>query len=142
MAKQYAQGYYKLVHPEKYMGDPTRVRFMSSWEYHTHQFFDFNQRVVKWSSEPIGIPYMKPTDARIHRYYPDYYCEYIDVDGVIQKEIVELKPMSQVLPPRANASQYEQVTYLVNKAKWAAAELYCKERGLVFRIITENSVYK
>lgn len=139
---QFSQGYYKLINPEKYIGDQDKIRFMSSWEYEAHKFFDNNTRVLKWASEQIAIPYMKPTDGRVHKYYPDYYCEYVDPDGVIHKEVIELKPMSQVQQPRPGASEFEQLTYVVNRAKWAAAEIYCKENGLFFRIITENSVFR
>lgn len=142
MATNFSQGYYTLTNPEKYIGDKDKIRFMSSWEYEAHKFFDNNTRVLKWSSEPIGIPYMKPTDQRLHKYYPDYYCEYVDTDGVIHKELIELKPMSQVQRPRSGANAYEQLTYAVNMAKWEAAEIYCKQHGLDFRIITEHSVFR
>lgn len=144
MANKYLQGYYTLRNPSKYIGDPQKVRFMSSWEFEAHRFFDTNARVVKWSSEPFGIPYIKPTDGKIHKYYVDYYCEYIDSDGVIHKELVELKPMSQVKPPSnriTKNSLYNGITYAVNMAKWEAAHNYCKSQNMQFRIITEASVF-
>lgn len=137
----FKQGYYKVVNESKYIGELDKVRFMSSWEESTHRFFDFNTRVVKWSSEPVAIPYVSPLDGKIHKYYPDYYCEYIDIHGEIIKEIVELKPLAQVKNPKANASAYEIATALVNKAKWEAAIAYCNAHGMKFRIITEKSVY-
>jgi hypothetical protein len=138
----FSQGWYELINPSKYIGDKNKIRYMSSWEYHTHKFFDQNPMVLRWSSEPIGIPYIKPTDGKVHKYYVDYYCEYIDVHGEIHKELVELKPLSQTKLPRANADVFEKLTYAVNMAKWEAAEMYAKQNGFKFRIITENSVYK
>jgi hypothetical protein len=142
--KRFEQGLYTLSHPEKYLGDPTKVRYMSSWELHLHKFFDNNTRVLKWASEEIAIPYIKPTDGKLHRYFPDYWVEYINKDGVIVREIIELKPASQTRMPRkgAKTSLYEHLTLAVNMAKWQAAEVWCKQRGIKFRIVTEKSVFK
>lgn len=145
MANNYSQGYYKLKNPEKYIGDPAKIRFMSSWEYNAHQFFDNNKRVIRWSSEPFGIPYLKPTDGKIHKYFVDYYCEYIDVNGEIHKELIELKPLDQVKQPTmrgsAKTKMYNQLTWAVNQAKWEAAKQYCESHGMTFKIITERSVF-
>lgn len=126
------------------MGDPTKIRYMSSWELETHQFFDGNEKVVRWSSEEIAIPYIKPTDGRIHKYYPDYYVEYINNAGQLIKEIIEVKPLSQTKAPRSNHKHklYEQLTFAVNVAKWEAAQSFCRQRGIKFRIITEKSIFR
>lgn len=146
MANNFMQGYYVLVNPNKYIGDPTKIRFMSSWELETHKFFDGNPRVVKWSSEPFGIKYIKPTTGRVHNYFVDYYCEFIDTNGVIHKELIEVKPMEQVKPPSNRGSlknrAYKAVMYEINVAKWEAAKSYCDTHGMNFRIITENSIFK
>lgn len=118
---------------------------MSSWEYTTHVFMDNNQRVIKWSSEPFGIPYFNPVKQRPAKYFPDYYCEYIDNDGVIHKQLIELKPLAQVAKPSNRGSHktrmYANLTHMVNLAKWESAEQYCLSHGLEFKIITERSVY-
>lgn len=145
MATRFSQGYYKLKNPEKYIGDPTKIRFMSSWEYNAHRFFDNNKRVIKWASEPFGIPYIKPTDGKVHKYFVDYYCEYIDQDGVVHKQLIELKPLDQVKAPSnrgsARTRQAAQIMYQINVAKWKAAEQYCESHGMEFKIITERSVF-
>jgi hypothetical protein len=69
------QGYFKPRHPEKYVGDVNKIRFMSSWELQADKFLDDNPNVLRWSSEEIVIPYVKPTDGKVHRYYPDYWVE-------------------------------------------------------------------
>jgi len=141
---RFSQGYYIPKNPQKYMGDPAKIRYMSSWELETHKFFDCNEKVVRWGSEEIAIPYMKPTDGRVHMYYPDYYVEYINNAGQLVKEIIEVKPLTQTKAPRSNSKHklYEQLTYAVNTAKWQAAVAYCKAHGIKFRIITEKSIFK
>lgn len=144
MAKNFRQGYYEVKNPHKYEGDTAKVRFMSSWEYETHTFMDCNERVLRWSSECIAIPYLKPTDGRVHRYYPDYWVEYVNRDGEIIQEIIEVKPLAQTKAPRKNHKHvlYEQLTLAVNLAKWSAAEAFCQANGMKFRIITEKSIFK
>lgn len=143
-SKRFSQGWYTPKNPDKYMGDPTKIRYMSSWELETHQFFDNNEKVVRWSSETIAIPYIKPTDGKIHKYYPDYYVEYINTAGQLVKEIIEVKPIAQTKVPRANHKHklYEQLTFAVNTAKWQAATSFCKNRGILFRIVTEKSIFR
>lgn len=141
---RFVQGYYTPKNPEKYVGDITKIRFMSSWELNTHQFFDNNTKVIRWSSETIAIQYLKPTDGKIHRYYPDYFVEYINNAGELIQEIIEVKPLSQVKAPsrRGKHRLYEQLTHAINTAKWEAAARFCAERGMKFRIITEKSIFK
>lgn len=132
------------MNPNKYVGDVTKIRYMSSYELATHKFFDGNERVLRWSSEEIAIPYVKPTDDRVHKYYPDYWVEYVNKDGVIVQEIIEVKPAAQTKAPRKNHKHalYEQLTYAINIAKWQAAQSFCKARGMTFRIITEKTIFK
>lgn len=144
---KYKQGYFLPQHPEKYVGDITKIRFMSSWELETHKFLDNNTRVLRWSSETIAIPYIKPTDGRIHKYYPDYWVEYINRDGEILQELLECKPKSQTTRPRkqrstGQVSLYESVQYAINQAKWTAAIDWCNKHNLGFKIITEKSVFR
>lgn len=148
---RFTQGYYKPLHPEKYRGDPSRIRYMSSWELHLHKFFDNNPNVIAWASEEIAIPYLKPTDKQVHRYFPDYWVRYKNSKGEILEELIEVKPASQTRVSRSKNTQnklYENVQYAVNIAKWQAATEYCKKismqtgRKLTFRIVTENSIFK
>lgn len=143
--KHFQQGWYELKNPHKYVGtDPSKIRYMSSYEYETHTFFDCNDRVLRWSSESIVIPYLKPTDGRIHKYYPDYWVEFINKDGEVVQEVIEVKPASQTKAPRKNNKHvlYEQLMWAVNTAKWQACEAYCQQHGMKFRIITEKSIFK
>lgn len=144
MAK-YKQGYYTPKNPQKYVGDITKIRYMSSYELQVHQFLDNNSRVLRWASESIAIPYVKPTDGRVHKYYPDYWVEYIDVHGEIKQEILEVKPMDQTRASKSRNPKhrlYEQLTFAVNTAKWEQAILWCKQHNMEFRILTENGIFK
>lgn len=141
----FKQGRYTPKNISKYIGDPSKVVYRSSWELRMHQFLDQNQSILKWCSECIAIKYLKPTDKKIHRYYPDYYVVYKNKKGEIVKQILEVKPASQTRRTRKkNPKQrlYEEVTYAINVAKWASAQQFCKKHGITFRLITENELFK
>lgn len=143
--KRFVQGYYQPKNPHKYKGNVNKIVYRSSWELKAHNFFDNNPNVLEWSSEEVVIPYLKPTDGRVHRYFPDYWVKYCNKRGEIIEEIIEVKPRSQTQRPRGRNAKtriYEQLTHAVNIAKWAAASEWCKQNGMVFRIITENSLFK
>jgi hypothetical protein len=144
MAGNFKQGYYKPANPEKYIGNVDKIRYMSSWEYSLHSFLDNNRNIVKWGSEPIRIPYIKPTDGRVHHYLPDYYIEYIDKEYKLRKIIIEVKPAKQTKMSRARNPQtklYEDVQYAVNIAKWQACKIFCTKNGFEFQILTEKQLY-
>ena len=142
---RFKQGHYTPVNPHKYAGDITKIRYMSSWELSMHTFLDNNTQVIKWASECIAIPYIKPTDNKLHRYYPDYYIEYIDKHGKIRRIIVEVKPDSQTKVSKAKKKQtkmYEDITLAINIAKWQACQNFCNQQGLEFQIITEKQMFR
>lgn len=140
---KFTQGYYSPKYPEKYIGDLHKIRYMSSWELKLHTFLDANVNIIRWSSEGIAIPYVKPTDSRIHKYYPDYYIEYKKKNGDVIKEIIEVKPAKQTAKSRSrnqNTRMYEDLTYAINMSKWDAAIKFCTARGIRFRVITEKEL--
>ena len=133
-------------YPEKYIGDVNRIIYRSSWEFDYMKILDLDERVIQWSSEPFGIPYVKPTDNKVHKYYPDFYVVYKDKNGNLKKKIVEIKPDKETRPPsRVGKSKkqqlYEIVTWEINTAKWKAAKKLCEEQGLEFEILTEKRLY-
>ena len=113
---------------------------MSSWELRFDQFLDNNPNIIEWASEEIVIPYIKPTDGKVHKYYPDFYIKYKTKTGNIVRELIEIKPKNQVTL-RKRANLYEQLTYAVNSAKWMAAKSFCESHGLIFRIVTEVELF-
>ncbi len=147
MATGHRQGHFTPRHPEKYIGhNSQKIRYMSSWEYNFHQFLDNNPNILRWSSESIAIPYIKPTDHRIHKYYPDYWIEYRNKQGNIVTKIIEIKPLSQTKPPtrkgkRKKTQIIEQVTYAINIAKWSACQQFCNANNIIFELVTEQQLF-
>lgn len=142
MAK-FRQGMYQIRNPDKYVGNAKNIVFRSSWELSMNQFLDNNPNILRWSSEEFYIPYLKPTDKKVHRYFPDYWIEYKDRTGKIVQEVLEVKPSTQVSPNlKRKQTTYEQITYAINIAKWQAATEFCKQRGIKFRILTEKQMFK
>lgn len=146
MARKYKQGWYEPRNPGKYRGDSTRIRYMSSWELHTHRFLDGNSNVLEWSSEEIAIPYLRPTDRRVHRYFPDYWVKFRNRRGEVVEEIWEVKPAKEISQPKTVGKSRRQqltesITWAINRAKWTAAETYCKHHGYKFRLMTEFQLF-
>lgn len=146
---RWQKGNYTPKNPDKYIGDPSKIVYRSSWERSFCEFLDNNINVLEWASEEVAIPYLKPTDNRVHKYYPDFYIKYRNKDGDIVQEIVEIKPKNQtyhtVRQSRARNPKtrlVENLTAAINKAKWLAASQWCQQRGIVFRILTEQDLFK
>lgn len=145
---KWIQGFYTLIHPEKYLGNPNNVEYRSSWELYAFERLDKNPAIIKWASEEIGIPYAKP-DLKTGKliqglYVPDLFIIKCDIHGNTFKELIEIKPSKQLKPPRSRKPQVrmqEEYQYLVNKHKWAAAEEWCKRRKIQFRIMTEKNMF-
>ena len=131
---------YKPKSPTKYAGDSNNIICRSSWERKFCQWCDLNENVLQWGSEEFSIPYISPVDGKKHRYFPDFYVE---IAG--KKYIVEVKPFRQTKEPKTQkkvTKTYinEVFTYAINKAKWTAAEKFCKHTGLKFMLITEKEL--
>ena len=149
MAYKFRKGYYKPNHPEKYFGNVSNIVYRSSWELQFCQFLDNNPNVLKWASEEIAIPYLKPTDNKTHKYYPDFWITYQNKQGDIVQELIEVKPSSQVTHTFRQSRARNPKTRLVenaigaiNKAKWFYATKWCQERNITFRILTEKELFK
>lgn len=143
----FQKGLYIPRHPEKYKGNLKKIIFRSSWELDFCKFLDNNQRVLKWASEPFYIPYVKPTDKRVHKYYPDFWFEYITRHGEVVQEVVEIKPSTQISQPtvvgkKPKQQLYESITYAINVAKWKAATEFCAKYNMKFKLVTENTQFK
>lgn len=104
------------------------------------QFFDTHPGVFKWNSEEISIPYIKPTDGKVHRYFPDFYVVYVDKSGNQMAELIEVKPLKEVIITE-RSSQYDIMNIAINEAKWAAAREFCAAHNMTFRVLTEVSIF-
>ena len=104
-----------------------------------------NENILEWGSEEFSIPYISPIDNRVHKYYPDFIIKVKESSGQIKTYVIEVKPEKQTREPvkksRVTKSYiYEVTTYAVNQAKWKAANEFCKDRLIEFKIITENEL--
>ena len=142
------QGFYTVKHPEKYEGDVNKVVYRSSWELDAFNFCDNNPHVLKWSSEEIIIPYSKPSGNggfRPARYFPDLFMEYRTKDGQLRRDLIEIKPARQTKVSRSRSpknKKYENQVLFINRLKWEAAENWCKQNGMTFRVLTEREQFK
>ena len=136
---------FKPLHPSKYKGDPNNIICRSSWERKFCQWCDKNHSIIYWASEEIKIPYVSPKDNRVHQYFPDFVIKVKEKDNKIKTYIVEVKPKKQPLPPKprkriTKSYIYECTTYAVNQAKWKAANEFCKDNQIEFKIVTEDEL--
>jgi hypothetical protein len=142
------KGKYKPKNSFKYNGDPTGITYRSLWERKFMVYCDTTSSIIKWSSEEIVIPYLSPMDNRWHRYFPDFWIQYRDVNGILRASIIEVKPFAQTMEPkRLNSGAKptrrflnEVVTWGVNQAKWAAATKYCQDKNWEFKLMTEKEL--
>lgn len=138
---------FRPKHPEKYMGDADNIIIRSSWELRAFQFCDNNPNVLKWGSEEIVIPYMKPFPGgyKPARYFPDLYVEYVDREGNLIKELIEVKPEKFTRASRARNSAtkaFENMQYIVNMAKFTAANNWCQQNNVKFSVLSEKSIFR
>jgi hypothetical protein len=140
MATKFARGKFTMHHPEKYVG--TKVpTYRSSWEWTFMNFCDNNKSVQKWASEAVQIPYRDPLTNRQTVYVPDFFIQYLDKNNKLIVELIEIKPASQTILERVGKNKYNQMQFIKNQAKWAAATLWCRQQGIKFRILNENDIF-
>jgi hypothetical protein len=97
--------------------------------------------VQNWASESIQIPYRDPLTGKHTIYVPDFFINYVDKNGKKHAEVIEVKPQSQTLREHVGKSRYNQEQYVKNLAKWEAAQAWCKQQGIAFRIVNEGDIF-
>lgn len=137
---KWSQGQFHPKNPEKVIGDVNHLIFRSSWERDFFHTCDLNPAIIKWGSETVSIPYNCPISGKVKQYFPDIFLCYMNKDGNIINECIEIKPEKQSLLEKAK-SKKDKIQLLINQAKWKAAGIYCKNNGFKFRILTEKSLY-
>jgi hypothetical protein len=140
MASKFARGRFTMTQPEKYVGNKMPI-YRSSWEWSFMRFCDTNEHIKKWASEAIQIPYRDPLTGRGTVYVPDFFIQYLDKRGKLLVELIEIKPASQTLLERVGKNKYNQQQFVKNQAKWAAANIWCRQQGIKFRILNENDLF-
>ncbi len=146
----YRQGYYKLVNPEKYIGDPSKIIYRSSWENRFCRYCDLADHVLKWSSEPLGIKYTSPVDNNEHTYFVDFYMRVQERDKEVDY-LAEVKPSASLAMPvlegkkittkKIHNYNYALKTWLINRSKFAAAKHFAEARGYRFIVVTEDFLF-
>lgn len=163
------QGYYKVQNPKKYIGESSLVIFRSSWEHSFCRWCDYSPSILRWSSEPIRIPYYdrvskleeckrngldpnNPKNWAVKYYNTDFWIEVDKGEGEVQKMFVEIKASGKLrkpIPPDQNAPLKEQrrfninaKEYLINEAKFAALTAWADKNNSKFYVFTELTLQK
>lgn len=140
MAFKYAKSRYTPANPEKYVGKHMPFA-RSSWETHFMIFLDKNPNVLKWASEAIKIPYQDPITKKHTIYVPDFFMQYVDKNNIVKNELIEIKPENQQVAEKITNHAYNQVQFVRNQAKWRAAQIFCKQNNMTFRVINEHDMF-
>lgn len=136
----YAQGVYTVENVSKYVGvKPPYYR--SSWELAFMRMCDSHPNILKWASENIKIPYQHPLTGKYANYVPDFMIQYMDKDGKEHVELIEIKPSNQTTMENAKHARDKAAT-VVNAAKWTAAQEWCSRKGIKFKVINEDQIFR
>jgi len=163
------QGYYRVKNRDKYIGDPNLVVYRSSWEFAFAKWCDASPSVLRWSSEPIKIPYYdrvsklneckkmgldpnNPKNWVVKNYNTDFWVEVDKGNNVYERWFIEVKPKTKLrkpVPPLRGAPLKEQrkfnnqaKEYLINEAKFAALKSWADKHNSKFYIFTEDIMMK
>ena len=144
MGAGHFRGRFIPKNPEKYIGDRTKIIARSKWERIFMVWADKNPAVIRWSSEEVVVPYTSPVDGKTHRYFVDFYIQYVDRNGEVKEKLIEIKPFCQTIPPSRRGSpasyQRQAETFLVNQAKWEAATKFAGAKKMEFQVVTEHDL--
>jgi hypothetical protein len=105
------------------------------------KFCDTHPSIQKWASEAISIPYRCPLTGRQTIYIPDFFIQYVDKVGKVHTELIEVKPQNQTVYEKVGKNRNNQIQYAKNIAKWRAAQAWCKQQGITFRVVNEQDIF-
>ena len=150
--KKYKQGIFNPINKAKCL-NKDQIVYRSGLEMRVMLKLDTNPHILEWGSETTIINYQKPgIDANGNviytpaRYYVDFYIKLLLPDKSTQKYLIEVKPLKQhTLREYKGAKKstvlYEQVQFVINKAKWDAAKEWCRRKGdYRFELMDENQI--
>lgn len=147
----FISGKFTPKNPHKYIGDINNIICRSSWETRFCNFCDSNEKILKWSSEPIGIEYYNKLDEKKHTYYVDFYIKVVKTDGSVEELILEIKPQRQTKKPilesanptsKAIKAHNDRLrTWITNMSKFEAAKEWAAKRGFRFAIVDETFLF-
>jgi hypothetical protein len=67
--------------------------------------------------------------------------QYTDKDGAQHVELIEIKPANQTTLENAR-SRGQAIQTHINAAKWTAAQEWCKRKGIRFKVINEDQIFR
>lgn len=137
---RYAKGVFTPKNPQKYIGNK-KIIYRSGWELTFMMFADNNDKILQWASESIHIPYKNPLTGKQTIYVPDFFIVYQNNKGQSIAELIEIKPKKQTFLEEKIKSAKDKAAFIVNQYKWAAANAWCKQNGISFRVITEDDLF-
>ncbi len=142
--KRTHKGKFRPSKPKKYVGNVNEIVYRSGWELQFMMLLDANDTVQKWASEELIIRYFDPVSNRVRRYFPDFIVEQTKPDKTIEKKIIEIKPMNEVVKPVRRKGQRmatfmeQTMTYTRNQAKWRYAKKWAEANGFKFYVVTKS----
>jgi hypothetical protein len=134
-----SKGIFVPKNPSKVIGKGA-IKYRSSWEQVFMNFCDNNPSVVNWGSEVLRIPYRNPITKKNTIYIPDFIVSYIDRNGRQHTEVIEIKPLKEAVMERARSPR-DKIMLAINMAKWQAAQAFCANNNMVFRLVTEQQLF-
>jgi hypothetical protein len=140
MSLKFSKGAYKLKNPDKYIGSKDPI-YRSGWEIAVMRMCDENPAIEQWASEPVRIPYRDPLTGKQTVYVPDFLVMFMDRNQKKHAELWEVKPANQQLIEKVGKNPYNQAQFVKNQAKWAAANIWCRNQGIKFRILNEHDIF-
>jgi hypothetical protein len=146
MRRKRYKGKFKVKNPQKYIGDSTNVIYRSLMELNFMKWCERSEKVLKWNSEEVVIPYISPMDKKRHRYFPDFLIQTNKGWTLIEvKPLVQTKPPKKILIEKVTLKKKRRYvkavkTWLVNEAKWEAAKKVCEVNGWKFELMTEKQL--
>lgn len=131
-------GRYLPLNPQKYKGLQVPI-YKSDLERRTMIFLDTSNAIVEWTYEPQAIKYYDPIHKKLRRYYIDFTC--VVKQGSVYKTVwLEVKSLCECQKPSSKASQQTQITWIINQAKWQAAQQLAKVKNYEFHVINETQL--
>lgn len=131
-------GTYIPLNPHKYSGAQLPV-YKSDLERRLMLYLDKNESVLCWSYEPQSVKYWDPVHKKTRRYYIDFSATV--KRGMFQKTVwIEVKPLCECHQPSSKASPQTHAMWLINSAKWAAAEKIAKAKSFEFHVVNETQL--
>lgn len=147
---KYRQGLYKPINPQKCINckDGKPIEFRSKLEFEYMHLMDKSDKVLSWGSETVWVPYAHPFKNRVAQYWTDFIVNTRD-HGIL---VVEIKPAKEIkaihenIRPKMTGRKkkstflYESKMFEINKAKWIAAQDFCKAKGWKFIQLSEKDL--